>query len=77
MSIKGRIIVCRDYDDMSRRAAEFFAEYIRGNSRAVLGLATGSTPVGTYKYLVDEYRADKLDFSGNLRKTTEKLTVFI
>ncbi|MBR2010814.1 MAG: glucosamine-6-phosphate deaminase [Clostridia bacterium] len=64
MSIKGRIIVCRDYDDMSRRAAEFFAEYIRSNSRAVLGLATGSTPVGTYKYLVEEYRAGKLDFSG-------------
>lgn len=64
MSIAERIVVCRDYADMSRRAAEFFAEYIRSNPNAVLGLATGSTPVGMYKRLVDEYRAGTLDFSG-------------
>ncbi len=64
MSIAERIVVCRDYDDMSRRAAEFFAEYIRSNPNAVLGLATGSTPVEMYKHLVEEYRAGTLDFSG-------------
>jgi glucosamine-6-phosphate deaminase len=59
-----KIVVCRDYADMSRRAAEFFAEYIRSNPNAVLGLATGSTPVEMYKHLVEEYRAGTLDFSG-------------
>jgi glucosamine-6-phosphate deaminase len=64
MNIMDKIVVCRDYADMSRRAAEFFAEYIRSTPNAVLGLATGSTPVGMYKHLVDEYCAGKLDFSG-------------
>lgn len=63
MSIRDRIVVCRDYGDMSCRAAEFFAEYIRSTPSAVLGLATGSTPVGMYKCLIDEYRAGALDFS--------------
>jgi glucosamine-6-phosphate deaminase len=49
---------------MSRRASDFFAEYIRSNPRAVLGLATGSTPEGMYKCLVNQYLKGSLDFSG-------------
>ena len=64
MNIVDRFVICRDYEDMSRRAADLFADYIRSNPRGVLGLATGSTPVGLYKYLVEDFKAGYLDFSG-------------
>lgn len=58
-----KIIVTESYDEMSRTAAEIFGEEIRADSRIVLGLATGSTPIGTYKELVRKHREEKLDFS--------------
>ena len=47
---------------MSRRAAQFIAAEIVHNPACVLGLATGSTPVGSYKYLVEWYKAGVLSF---------------
>ena len=41
-----KFIVCDNYDEMSKQAAEFMAEIVKGNPECVLGLATGSTPVG-------------------------------
>lgn len=64
MNIRDRIIVCKDYAEMSRRAADVFAEYIRKNPNGVLGLATGSSPEGLYDCLVDDYKAGLIDFSG-------------
>ncbi|MCL2037800.1 glucosamine-6-phosphate deaminase [Candidatus Saccharibacteria bacterium] len=55
-----RIIVCDNYDEMSRLAAEFVKSQIIMKPNCVLGLATGSTPVGMYKTLAEI----KLDFSG-------------
>ena len=43
----------KDYDAMSRRAATVIAGEIVHNPACLLGLATGSTPEGAYKYLVD------------------------
>ena len=54
----------KDYDAMSRRAAQVIAAEVVHNPACVLGLATGSTPVGTYKYLVDWYKAGMLSFKG-------------
>lgn len=48
-----RIYCEKDYDAMSRRAAQVIAAEITHNPACVLGLATGSTPEGAYKYLVD------------------------
>ncbi|HOA31528.1 MAG TPA: glucosamine-6-phosphate deaminase, partial [Clostridia bacterium] len=47
-----KVIVCKDYDEMSIKAAEFIAEEMNKKKNFVLGLATGSTPVGTYKNLI-------------------------
>ncbi len=58
-----QVIIAKDYDDMSKKAAEIFAEGIRSNPEIHLGLATGSTPIGLYQCLIDEYKAGKLDFS--------------
>lgn len=47
---------------MSRRAAQIIAAEVVHNPACVLGLATGSTPVGSYKYLVEWYKAGDLSF---------------
>ena len=47
-----RIIVVEDYQELSRWAAHFVAGLVRGNPNCVLGLPTGSTPVGMYKEIV-------------------------
>ena len=52
----------KDYDAMSRRAATVIAGEIVHNPSCLLGLATGSTPEGTYKYLVDWYKQGLLSF---------------
>lgn len=51
-----RIIVTKDYNDMSRKAANIISAQIITKPDCVLGLATGSSPVGTYKTLVDWYK---------------------
>lgn len=58
-----KIIKCRDYEQMSRVAADIVAEEIKSNSKAVLGLATGSTPEGMYAELVSKYKNGEIDFS--------------
>ena len=58
-----RIIVTKNYDDMSRKAANIISAQITTKPNCVLGLATGSTPIGTYKVLVDRYNKGDLDFS--------------
>ena len=57
------IIRAKDYDDLSRKAAAILADVVRGKPACVLGLATGSSPEGTYRELVEEYRQGRLDFS--------------
>ncbi len=52
----------KDYDAMSRRAAQIIAAEIVHAPGCVLGLATGSTPEGAYKYLVDWCKAGLLSF---------------
>lgn len=46
-----KFIVCKDYDEMSRKGAEIIAALLKSKPDCVLGLATGSTPVGMYKDL--------------------------
>lgn len=57
-------IVCgRDYKEMSRKAANIISAQIILKEDCVLGLATGSTPIGTYEQLVEWYEKGDLDFS--------------
>ena len=53
----------KDYKDMSRKAANIISAQVIMKPNAVLGLATGSTPIGTYDQLVDWYKKGDLDFS--------------
>ena len=58
-----KIYKVKDYEEMSRKAAAVIASQIISKPDSVLGLATGSTPIGTYKHLVAAYKAGDLDFS--------------
>ncbi len=58
-----RIIATMDYKEMSGKAAAIIADLIKSKPDCVLGLATGSSPEGTYKDLVQRYQAGELDFS--------------
>ena len=48
-----RIIRAKDYEDMSRKAANIISAQIIMKPECVLGLATGSTPIGAYARLVE------------------------
>lgn len=57
------VIKAKDYQDMSRKAANIISAQVIMKPDCVLGLATGSTPLGTYAQLVDWYKKGDLDFS--------------
>lgn len=56
------LILCKNYDEMSKRAAELIAEQINKKPNSVLGLATGATPIGTYSRLIEMYKNNEVDF---------------
>ena len=58
-----KIIVADDYKGMSRKAAAIIASQVTLKADSVLGLATGSTPIGMYEQLVEWHKAGELDFS--------------
>ena len=58
-----KIIRTKDYQDMSRKAANIISAQMILKDDSVLGLATGSTPIGIYDQLVDWYKKGDLDFS--------------
>ena len=58
-----RIYKAKDYNDMSRKAANILSAQVIMKPDAVLGLATGSTPLGTYSQLIEWYKKGDIDFS--------------
>lgn len=57
-----KIIKAKDYDEMSRKAANIISAQVIMKPDCVLGLATGSTPIGMYEKLVEWYNKGDLDF---------------
>ncbi len=58
-----RVIKVKDYQQMSRAAANIISAQILLKPNCVLGLATGSSPVGAYEQLIEWYKKGDLDFS--------------
>lgn len=58
-----KLVIAKDYEEMSKLAAEEMAKTVEENPSAVLGLATGGTPVGMYKELIKMNKEGKIDFS--------------
>ncbi len=58
-----KVIVCKNYDEVSVKSAEIVAEVMKNKPNAILGLATGSTPEGMYAKLVEMNVAGEIDFA--------------
>ena len=57
------IIKTKNYEELSKKAADIIGSLVVLKPDAVLGLATGSTPVGAYKELIKGYEEGRYDFS--------------
>lgn len=57
-----KVIIVKDYEALSEKAAEIIANKIKEKNNAVLGLATGSSPIGTYQKLVEMYKKGEISF---------------
>ena len=59
-----KVIKKKTYEEISKLGAEMIAEVVKNKPNAVIGLATGSTPLGTYNELIRMHKEEGLDFSG-------------
>ena len=50
-----KLIIAENYDEMSRAGAKIMLEVVKNNPYAVLGLATGTTPLGLYAYMIADH----------------------
>ena len=57
------VIIKKNYDEMSKEAANMVADLVRRKPNCVLGFATGGTPLGLYKELIRMHKEEGLDFS--------------
>lgn len=58
-----KLIVKKDYQAMSKKAADIMIEEIKNKPNTILGLATGSTPIGMYRLMIESYKKGEIDFS--------------
>lgn len=59
-----KVIVVKTYDEMSREAFSVMKEVVTANPRAVLGLATGSTPIGLYQNMIADHEKNGTSYRG-------------
>ena len=57
-----KFIVCNDYNEMSKEGAKIVIDQLKAKDDSILGLATGSTPVGLYKELINSYKNGEISF---------------
>ncbi len=53
-----KVIVTENYDEMSKKAAEIIIDVVKNNPNAVLGLATGSSPIGMYRNMAEDHKTN-------------------
>ena len=58
-----KVMIFDTYEEMSRAAADIMADVIKENPNAILGLATGSTPIGMYNCLAEKCASGEIDFT--------------
>lgn len=58
-----KILKVNNYEEVSEQAAMLIAAQIKLNAKSLLGLATGSSPIGTYQRLIQWYKEGRIDFS--------------
>ena len=50
-----KVVIAKDYDEMSKKAFDVMSDVVKANPNAVIGLATGSTPIGLYKNMIKDH----------------------
>lgn len=68
------LIVTKNYDELSKVAAKEMADVVKSNPKAILGLATGGSPIGMYKELIRMNKDGEIDFS---KVTTVNLDEYV
>ncbi len=61
-SVSVKLIVEKNYEDMSKIAADIMVEEIKRKPNIILGLATGSTPMGMYQEIINRHKMGEIDF---------------
>lgn len=61
-----KVIIAKDYEDMSKKAFEVMGKVVKDNPSAVLGLATGTTPIGLYKEMIKDHKENGTSYK-NIR----------
>ncbi len=51
-----KVIIAENYEEMSKKASEIIIGIVKNNPNAILGLATGSSPIGTYQYMIKDHK---------------------
>ena len=69
-----KLIITKNYEELSKVAANEMANVVKNNPSAILGLATGGSPIGMYKELIRMNKAGEIDFS---KVTTVNLDEYI
>ena len=57
-----KVIITENYEEMSKKAADVIADVVKADENAVLGLATGTTPIGLYKELIAKCARKEISF---------------
>jgi glucosamine-6-phosphate deaminase len=57
-----KLLIAKDYEDMSKKAAQIIIDQVKQKPDSVLGLATGGTVIGTYKMLVDDHKRHRTSY---------------
>ncbi|HQB32747.1 MAG TPA: glucosamine-6-phosphate deaminase [Erysipelotrichaceae bacterium] len=58
-----KVIICKDYQDVSDKAAEIMLDVVKNNPEAVLGLATGSSPIGLYQRMIKDHKENGTSYA--------------
>ena len=59
-----KVVICKDYDEMSKKAADVVLSVVKGDPNAVLGLATGTTPLGLYAEMIKDHKENGTSYKG-------------
>lgn len=59
-----KVIIVKNYEEMSQKAAEIIAEQVNAKPDSIIGFATGSTPIGLYGILIEKYEKGEVSFRG-------------
>ncbi len=58
-----RVITCKNYEEVSDKAAEIMLDVVKSNPKCVLGLATGSSPIGLYKRMIKDHQENGTSYA--------------